>query len=89
LRPGAIARAVIHTRRSVHERGLPTWPIWETGGSAHDCAVACFSGLMVSLLGVAPNALDLNPVLIAAGTKLHRAGWEAGSAFVFLHRACV
>jgi hypothetical protein len=37
----------------------------------------------------APNASDLNAVLIAAGTKLHRAGWEAGSAFVFLHRACV
>jgi len=31
-----------------------------------------------------PNASDLNAVLIAAGTKLHRAGWEAGSAFVFL-----
>ena len=34
LRPDAIAAAVIHDRRSVRERGLPTWAnLGEQGGS--------------------------------------------------------
>jgi len=65
--------ADLYAKRGVSSPGLS----WRgCGGSAH-CAVACFSGCW--RVGVLlSNAMDLN----AAGTKLHRAGCEAGSARV-------
>lgn len=79
LRPGAIAAAVIHDRRSVREKGLPTWPILERADLRLCC---CMFQRMLAAWVSCSSAADLNALLIDAGTKLHRAGWEAGSARV-------
>jgi hypothetical protein len=85
-----IARDVVYvTRRSVHERGPPSPHL---GQSWSDCTVllhvsadhdGCQDG---GGGGVFARCSRAGCVLIAAraaaGTKLHRAGWEAGSGRV-------